>query len=144
MTLRSINNRYHAIAQKLAAPAKHVRFFTTPQHDGSPHIECIGGEFHYVVTERGSEYERRRTSDPEEVVFWLVSDLTWAMALEWEVQHRIEGEDCRRQMFRKDIDLMSTVSEVWSARKRQKYEQILSEHPFDDQKANKRMQQTPR
>ena len=137
MTLRSISDRYHAIARDLAAPAKHVRFVTTPQHDGSPHIECIGGEFHYVVTERGSEHEHRKTSDAEELLFWLVSDLTWAMALDWELQHRIEGEDFRRQFFRKDIELMSLVSEEWARRKKQKYEKILGEYPFDDRLANR-------
>src|SRR5258707_252458 len=132
MTLRSINDRYHVIAQQLAAPAKFVRFATTAQHDGSAHIEFIGGEFHYVVTERGSEHERRKTSDAEELLFWLVSDLTWEMAVEWEVRHRIQGEDFRRQLFRKDIQLMSSVSEDWARRKKEKYKKILREYPFDD------------
>lgn len=142
MTLRSVTDRYHAIAGKLAAPAKFVRFVTTPQHDGSPHIECIGGEFHYVVTERGIEHERRKTSDAEELLFWIVSDLTWEMAVEWEVRHRIEGEDFRRQMFRKDIELMSLVSEDWARRKKEKYEKILGQYPFDDRLANKTLQAT--
>ena len=142
MTLRSISDRYHAIARDLAAPAKPVRFVTTPQHDGSPHIECIGGGFHYVVTERGSEPERRMTSEAEELLFWLVSDLTWALASEWEVQHRIEGEDFRRQLFRKDVELMSQVSEDWARRKKEKYEKILGEYPFDDRMANQTVQRT--
>lgn len=144
MTLGAINDRYHTIAQQLAALAKFVRFTTTAQHDGSPHIECFEGEFHYVVTERGSEHERRKTSDPEDLLFWLVSDLTWEMAAEWEVRHRIKGEDFRRQLFRKDIELMSSISQDWACRKKEKYEKILGEHPFDDGLANKHLQPTPR
>lgn len=109
-----------------------MRCARSPQHDGSPHVECIGGEFHYVVTERGSEFERRKTSDAEELLFWLISDLTWAMAVDWEVQHRIRGEDFRRELFRKDIELMSQVSQDWARQKREKYQKILGEHPFDD------------
>ena len=32
MTLRSISDRYHAMARHLAAPAKHARFFTCYLH----------------------------------------------------------------------------------------------------------------
>ena len=136
MTLRAIKDRYQAIARELGVPATHVRFSTSPQHDGRAHVECCGDEFHYVVTERGSEHERRKTSDPEELLFWLISDLTFGMALDWEVQRRIQGEDSRRQLFRKDIELMSQVNQHWAERKKERYENILGEHPFDDRNAN--------
>ncbi|MBF0410494.1 MAG: hypothetical protein HQM10_24325 [Candidatus Riflebacteria bacterium] len=129
MTLRSASQRYHAIAHYLGAPAKCICFATTPQHDGSPHIEFISGEFHYIVTERGSEYERRKTSDPEELLFWLVSDLTWSMASEWEIKHRIDGEDFRKQLFNKDVELLSQVNADWGRRKKEKYESILRDFP---------------
>lgn len=132
MTLRTISDRYHTIARSLSAPQKHVRFATSPQHDGSPHVECYGGEFHYIVTERGSEFEHRKTSHAEELLFWLVSDLTWAMASDWELQHRIEKEDFRRQLFRKDVELISKVRNEWGRRKKEKYEKILGGRPFDD------------
>jgi hypothetical protein len=60
------------------------------------------------------------------------------MALEWELQHRIEGEDFRRQFFRKDIELMTLVSEDWARRKKEKYEKIIGEYPFDDRLANEK------
>jgi hypothetical protein len=119
----------------LDASPKQVRFNTSARHDGSAHVECVGGEFNYVVTERGNEFERRRTVDPQELLFWLVSDLTWEMAAEWELQHRIEGEDFRRQLFRRDIELISRIDPEWARRKREKYEKILGEYPFNDRKA---------
>ncbi|OAI55586.1 hypothetical protein AYO49_05365 [Verrucomicrobiaceae bacterium SCGC AG-212-N21] len=132
MTLSDLHDRYLAIARELDAPDKHVWFSTKAQHDGSPHVECVGGEFHYVYTDRGCELERRTTAESEELLFWLVSDLTWAMASEWERTHRIAGEDSRRQLFRKDIELISQVSEEWARRKRDKYEKALREHTFCD------------
>ena len=116
MTLNVISEHYHAIAEKLAASPRHVHFFTTPQHDGSWHVERNANEFHYVVTERGIEIQRRKASDAEEILFWLVSDLTFRMATEWEVEHRIEGQDFRRQLFRKQVELISSVSEEWARR----------------------------
>ncbi|MBC8142094.1 MAG: hypothetical protein H7Y38_11715, partial [Armatimonadetes bacterium] len=51
--------------------------------DGSPHMEWVSGEYHYVVTERGSEWERRTTADKKEALYWCVSDLVWSMASEY-------------------------------------------------------------
>lgn len=130
MTLASIRDRYDTIADRLSAPARHRHFFTTPQHDGSCHVELVGSEFHYVVTERGTEYERWTTSDADELLFWLVSDLTREMAMEWELKNRIEGEDFRRQFFSKHVELMAQVNEAWGRRTRLNYEKILEEYPF--------------
>ncbi len=56
------------------------------------------------------------------------------MALEYELAHRIESEDFRRQYFRKDIELLESVDPKWAERRRQEYERILAKHPYDDSK----------
>ncbi|WP_145251952.1 Imm63 family immunity protein [Aeoliella mucimassa] len=78
------------------------------------------------------ELQRQTTADAEELLFWLVTDLTCAMATDWELRHRIEGEDFRRQQFRKHVELLSLVSEEWCQRQSQAYERILAEHSFRD------------
>jgi hypothetical protein len=131
MTLAEVKKRYYAIVRQLGASAEHVCFATTPRHDGSPHVECDGGELHYVVTERGQEHQRRVTRDPDEILSWLISDLTWEMASEWEVAHRSAGEDIRRQLFRRHVELLRSVNPDWAAARRAKYEELLNEsYPF--------------
>ena len=66
LTVADVEERYHELASKLGIKDARAGFSTTPQHDGTPHIEQEGHEFHFVVTERGSEFERRRTKDPED------------------------------------------------------------------------------
>jgi hypothetical protein len=131
-SISAIKSRYESIARGLGAPTAHVHFATTPHHDGSPHVEQNSDGFCYVVTERGQEFERRRTSDPEELLYWLVSDLTWAMASEYELRHRVAHEDCRRLLFQTQLQLLARVKSEWSRRKRAEYDQILAEHPFRD------------
>src|SRR5262245_42640298 len=127
-----IKSRYYAIARQLNAPAAYVHFATTPQHDGSPHVELEGDTFYYVVTERGQEYERRRTPDPEELLYWLVSDLTWAMASEDELRRRIPAQDFRRLLFKKHLELLADINNEWSQHKKAEYDRVLAEHPFED------------
>lgn len=117
-----------------------MHFATTAQHDGSPHIERNENTFFYVVTERGQEFERRTTSDPDELLYWLVSDLTWAMASEYELQHRFAEQDFRRLLFKKHLELLSRVSSQWSERKRVEYDKVLDEHPFCDGKGRSLVQ----
>ena len=132
-TTRAIESRYDAMARQLSAPTALVHFATAPQHDGSAHVEQDGDTFCYVVTERGQELERRRTTDVEELLFWLASDLTWAMAIDYEISHRIPGQDFRRLLFQKHLELLAELSPKWSQSKGAEYERVLADHPFCDE-----------
>jgi hypothetical protein len=129
--IQQIKSGYYKIAEHLSAPKKHVLFAETPQHDGSAHVEYEGNELLYVITERGSRFEERRTRDPKELLYWLVSDLTWNMAVDYELNHRIENEDCRRQIFSKNSEYLNSINVDWAARKKSEYDTILTDHPFN-------------
>jgi hypothetical protein len=133
-TIQRLRRQYQAIAKRLCAPREYVMFAETPQHDGSPHVEHEGDELIYVVTERGARFEERRTRDPDELLFWLVSDLTRQMALDFELAHRVESEDSRRQWFAKHLELLTAVKPEWASRKKREYDELLVEHPYDDDK----------
>ncbi len=132
ISIHTIKSRYYSIAKQLNAPAKYVGFAMTPRDFGYPHVEVHEPEYHYVITERGNDYERRRTTDPDELLYWLISDLTWQMASDWELDNRIEGEDPRRLRFQHDIDLLSKVNAEWAERKKAYYEETLKSHPYHD------------
>ena len=102
----------------------------SPTHTGSPHAEIVNSEYHYVVTERGSEFERKVTKDEDELLYWFVSDSTFSIACSWELEHRKGNEDSRRQLFAKQIELLNKVNPVWAGRMRKYHEQVLKENPF--------------
>jgi hypothetical protein len=108
------------------------RFHSSPQHDGSAHIEARDGEYHYVVTERGAEYERRATKDRDEVLYWLVSDVVFDLAAKYESKNRILGQSYRRLMFEKQVELMRTLRPEWALRRQMEIDKILEANPFDD------------
>ena len=106
---------------------------TRRSDDGSPHIELVSGKYNYVVTERGSEYERRVAQTEDELMYWLMDDLTTGIALQIELENRIPGEDSRRQWFSKSVELLARLSPEWAARKQAEYMQILRRHPYRDE-----------
>lgn len=138
-TLAELKARYDAAADRIAAAAD-VRdrsristFETSATHSGAAHAELIADRiFYYVVTERGKEYERRFTPDPDELLYWFVSDAAFAAACDWEVRNRRPDEDFRRQLFSKQVELLALVSGAWAQRQRLEQEVILKDHPFDD------------
>lgn len=131
-SMSAIKSGYYSIARQLRAPTAHIHFATRAQHDGSPHVECAGDGFSYIVTERGRELERRTTIDPDELLYWLVSDLTSAMASDYELAHRVTNQDFRRLLFKKHIELLAAVNSGWSQRKQEEYDRVLVGHPFCD------------
>ena len=98
-------------------------------------MEAEGASLCYVVTERGSELERRRTDDPDVLLYWLCSDVTFDMAVRYELEHRRPSEDFRRQLFKQQEELLRSLSPVWAERDREEKKAVLAKHPFDDGKA---------
>jgi hypothetical protein len=103
-----------------------------PRHDGGPHVEIIGDKYHYVVTERGSELERKITTDRQELLYWLISGVVFEMAGDFELKHRVKGQDFRRLKFAKEIKLMGKISSEWGERMTDDIEKILAVAPYDD------------
>lgn len=138
VTIERLRKRYEFIADQfreavqISDPHRIGPFLTSPSHDGSPHVEYEGRTLFYVRTERGSENERRATDDPDELLYWLVRDAASAAASDWELRHRREGEDSRRQWFQLEVELLAKVSNLWAGRARERHQEILREHPFRD------------
>lgn len=132
MTLETLRARFLALVQPFDVHAAYKRFETSPTDSGGPHIELHGNTFAYVITERGSEYERRETRDPDEVLYWLVSDTTREIAQRFELAHRVAGKDSRRLLFSKHIQLLENIRIDWANQKREEYERILLKYPYND------------
>ncbi|OSZ71952.1 hypothetical protein CAP39_00755 [Sphingomonas sp. IBVSS1] len=104
---------------------------TTPQGDGSPYVE-VANAYYFVVEERGLELERRRAADLDELLYWILEGLTSSLAWDYEMRHRREGEDVRRQGFAKQIEFISILSPEWGKRLRAEQAEILARYPFSD------------
>lgn len=127
LSVQSIKQRVKDLAYQLGREDFFV--CTEPSGDGSPYIEIFDA-YHFVIEERGVELERRITNDPDELLYWIMCGLTAAMAWDYEMQNRREGEDSRRQAFPKDVELLCRLSSHWADLKRQEYSKILGAHPF--------------
>jgi hypothetical protein len=99
---------------------------------GRPHIAVDSRGYHYISVERGDEVKRVTMPNLEELLYTVFETVTFGLACRREVQHRVRGEDCRRQIFRHQVELLARLSPQWAERSANHLREILREHPFID------------
>ena len=129
-TVEGIGQKFRELVSGLDVDPYYKVFHTTPQHDGSPHIEREGNEFCFVVTERGTEFKRVRTADPDEILYMLLNGVTLVAATGYELNNRIEGTDGREVWFPYQQRLLHDLKPEWGDRKKREHLKILTTHPF--------------
>lgn len=67
--LDDFEEEVRSISKKIDAPEYLIPTFAISRHDGTPHIEITGKEYHFVVCERGTEFSRQRTFDKRRFYF---------------------------------------------------------------------------
>ena len=130
MSLSSIRKRFRAIAVELDAPAVLSVFRTKPIGFGERFCGFDGDTYSYVLSERGEEYDHQYTVNPDELLFWVVRDMTRSMATDFEFHNRppeFEG-DTRIVWMNKHVELLEKIKIEWAVRQRQEYDVILANH----------------
>lgn len=130
--LASFAAEVRRLAAVVDAPANLLPTFGRSEDFARPHIEFDGTRFHFVVVERGQEYERISSTDPDPILYEAFQSVTFSMATSYELRHRRPGEDFRRQMFDVQLDLLARLSSAWARRRREAIEATLGNHPFTD------------
>lgn len=136
--LAQLQQQYDALLRALLPdrPAYmfHHQLQTRPTHDGSAHVESVSGAWHYVVTERGSELTRRIASDSDELLFWLMSDVTREIASRSSqpLLQQLLGRDRRRHRFATHIKLLRKLRPGWAERRQADYADVLLRNPYRD------------
>ncbi|HYG15921.1 MAG TPA: Imm63 family immunity protein, partial [Bacteroidia bacterium] len=114
-SLDDIENLVNELADEINAPANYLPTYGYSLDGARPHIEIdTDGLVCYVVVERGAEFERSCYIDINKLLYKVFSDVVFVMATDYEVKHRIENEDSRRQWFAKEIELLSVLNKQWA------------------------------
>lgn len=131
--LQVLANDYNRLCQKIEPSVHEYSFLTERLDNGSPHVEFADGQYHYIVTERGMELARQTTSDPSQILYWLIYDLAFWMGVAYEFKNRVDGQDCRRIIFAHTIELVKRADQTMADRLARHWQKTLTENPFVDQ-----------
>jgi hypothetical protein len=125
MELDNLQSEFIRLAREIQAPSKLIVFRTKPEEKGGSHVEFEGGKFYYVtVVPQMREVERRQASSFDEILYWLINDLTLAMAAQ-ELNNRIDDHDFFADLLSYHVDLISRLMPEWGEITKKEYETIL-------------------
>ncbi|MFY2762564.1 Imm63 family immunity protein [Arenimonas sp. MALMAid1274] len=136
--LDQLQSRYSALLLLLptagAVPHYQSRLPTRPTNNGDAHVERLDGALHYVVTERGAELHRRVARDEDELLYWLMENVTWSLSnrMRQPWLSRLLGRDPRRHRFATHVKLLETLDPSWADRRRRHHAELLERYPFRD------------
>jgi hypothetical protein len=132
LTLPQLKSEVDRLAEKIGASGYTLPTYGRTEDGARPHIESDSRGYHYVVVERGQELSRFTTVELDNLLYRVFADVTFDLACEYELAHRIESQDSRRLMFQRQIDLLRTLSHEWVERQSQEHDRILRANPYDD------------
>jgi len=132
LTLAELRARVEALAAVADVPADHLPTYGRSADYARPHLE-VDSAYHWVVVERGQEFERRTTRDPDELLYWVFDAAISEGAGKWELAHRVPGLDTRRGRFARQLELMGRLDPRWRDRLAARLDAVLARHPYRDE-----------
>jgi hypothetical protein len=132
VNLEEIRHEVLRLSEIVGAEPHHLPTFGLSDGSGRAHVEVDSRGYHYVCAERGVENSRVTTESLDELLFHVMKDVCFGLAVSHAAAHRRRGEDSRRRLFSHTMTLMSQFSPEWADRQGRENADILRYHPFDD------------
>ncbi len=130
--LEEIRNVIEELAAIIGASGQELPTYGYSQGDARPHLELDESRYHYVISERGNEYIRVSSKDLDEILYRVFDFATAELGRKYQMQHFRYGQDPRKQIFAKQLELLSMLSEDWAARTKENQQEQIKKLPFDD------------
>lgn len=127
-----IKKEVSLLGRIIDAPRHLLLVSEEPRSDGSPYFEINGDQIFVVSSERGLELYRKFVPSVDEAVFIIIERAVTRMALNYEINNRVDGQDFRRIYFGKKVELMGLIDKVWADRVLEDINFILSMSPYAD------------
>nr|WP_315264448.1 Imm63 family immunity protein [Moraxella osloensis] len=132
LTFDDIQNQIYQFGKILNIPRENLKIYNAQQIDGTPFISIIGDEYHYISMERGQILSENRAKDIDELLYWIMKDILWQEASDFELKNRRPNQDFRRLFFAKQLELMGKINSLWELKRQNEIIDILSVAPYND------------
>jgi hypothetical protein len=130
--LEDIQRTVYELGKLIDAPKTLLIVHWRPVDDGTPYVVIEKDHFLYISSERGYEFSRKKTSSLQELLYWIFSNVTSIMSMEYELKNRVKGQDSRRIYFQRQIDLLRMINIEWANKAQVEIKNILISSPYVD------------
>jgi hypothetical protein len=104
-------------------------------NDSSPEGVYIFSEnehYHFLFAERGSVRVDRILDNVRDVLWYVVRELSFGISNKYASKYTKDGEDFRRKLFEKELEIFSLFGEDFRDRKEKEIQDILLDNPYKD------------
>lgn len=131
-THRALIEKIKLLGEVINAPERLLDGFEKQNQYAQPYIECKFPFYYLITSENGKELERQKFQDADMLLYSVFEKITFEMALEYEVMHRIQNQDSRRLLFIHQLKLMEKLSPKWKNQLQNKILEIVKCNPYQD------------
>jgi len=154
LPLTELRTRIEEHAARIGAPPDALPTYGTSDGLATPHLEvhahattaatavtrCVGAAlarwgwgvprwppgYHLVIAERGEEYSRRVTADLDELLYWVLTDVAHATAIQRGRRAALSAAERLRWEYGEWGRLMGVLEPRWAVRWRQEQAAVLA------------------
>ncbi len=133
--LHSIIAEARRLAEKIGAPKSWIPVVRSGPNDKASswlEMNAEGTEIYWFSLDdwRGTKIFHEWTNNPKEMIYFILEHLTFSIAVDYELKHRVKGQDSRHILYAKQEELLEGLNPAWGERCRRHHEEILKDHPF--------------
>lgn len=92
----------------------------------------VNDKYHYIVMERGRIYKHYESEVLDDILYPMFKDITSSLAQKFELKNRIEGEDFRKIMWKKQLELLGKINEKFVDMRKREIEEVLKIAPYNN------------
>lgn len=132
---RFIKSTIDGYAKKIDAPESLLPTYGYSEGFSRPYIEIDSRKLiHFKVKKRGRRIEKKYAVDLKHIIYWVFEGVTASLARDYELTNRIENQDSRRQIFKKQEELIGLINSEFTQWCQNEHDKILKKNPFVDSK----------
>ena len=127
-----INYRMKKLASQINTPLELLPAIGVENHSGKPYIRIFFPAYYLIAFDNGINVYKKRFFNIDDLLYEVFEQVTFDMALQYELKNRILGQDFRRLAFEYQLELMRQLSSQWYNNLSMKIEAILEKYPYND------------
>lgn len=134
MILEEVKQRVYSLCEKidLDINSNLIPLFSESDHifsEGAS-IYVSNSKYYYVIMERGKINKKYESENLDHILYPLFESITFSLACDYELKHRRDDEDSRKQIWEKQLKLLGKIDARFEKKCEEEIKSILEIAPY--------------
>lgn len=134
MTLEEVKQKVYSLCKKIDLD---INSNLLPMFSESDQIFSEGAsiyvsnsKYYYVIMERGKINKKYESENLDDILYPLFESITFSLGCDYELKHRRNNEDSRKQIWEKQLKLLGKIDVQFEENCKKEIESILEIAPY--------------